>query len=122
MRNTKQKASIQSMNNDNPNLQADNEGKGNAPGCRRINYNELYGKSISIDNELQHVGLKWKLQALPKLSIDRFDLASKARIYHLTQGTCYMWLPKAMDALRYLFEAVGFLACITWTEKRRQQQ
>ena len=55
MSNTKQKASIQSMNNDNLNLQANNEGKGNAPGCRRVNYNELYGKSITNENEIQHV-------------------------------------------------------------------
>ena len=54
MRNTKQKASIQSMNKDNLNPQANNEGKGNTPGCRRKNNNELYGKSITIENPLPH--------------------------------------------------------------------
>ena len=54
MRNTKQKASIQSMNNDNLNLQAKSDGKCNAPRCRCINYNELYGKSITNENDLQH--------------------------------------------------------------------
>ena len=57
MKNTKQKAGIQSMNNDNLNLQAKIDGKGNTPGCRRINYNELYRKSITNENEIQHVGL-----------------------------------------------------------------
>ena len=56
MKNTKQKASIQGMNNDNLNLQAKFEGKSNTPGCRCLDYNELYGKSIKIVNETQHVG------------------------------------------------------------------
>ena len=56
MRNSKQKASIQSINNDNLKLQAKNESKGNALGCRHITYNELYGKSIPIENEMQHAG------------------------------------------------------------------
>ena len=56
MRNTKQKGSIQSISNDNLKLQANIEGKGIAPGCRRINYKELYGKSITIENEMQYVG------------------------------------------------------------------
>ena len=46
MKNTKQKAGIQSMNNDNLNLQIKIEGKSNTPGCRCLNYNELYEKSI----------------------------------------------------------------------------
>ena len=62
MRNTKQNASIQSINNDNLELQAKIEGKCNASGCRRINYSELYGKSIPNENEMQHVGLNWKLK------------------------------------------------------------
>ena len=62
MKNTKQKASIQSMNNDNLNLQANNEAKGNTFGCRRINYYELYGKSITIENEMQRVGLTRKVK------------------------------------------------------------
>ena len=66
MKNTKQKASIQSMNNDNLNLQANNmRGKSNTPGCGRINYNELYGKSITIEKEIQHVGLNRKLELCP---------------------------------------------------------
>ena len=65
MRNTKQKASIQSMNNDNLSLQAEFEGKCNASGCRRKNYNELYGKSIPIANEMQHVRLSCKFNLCP---------------------------------------------------------
>ena len=65
MRNTRQKASIQSMNNDNLNLQANNGGKGITPGCRCINYYELYGTSITIENEMQHVGLNWKFKLCP---------------------------------------------------------
>ena len=70
MKNTKQKASIQSMNNDNLNLQAKNEEKGNTPGCRRINYNELCGKSIPIENEIQLRQLKLhgiKRQKVPEI-------------------------------------------------------
>ena len=99
MRNTKQKASIQSMNNDNLNLQATNEGKGNTPGCRRINYNELYGKSITIENEMQHVGLSWKFKLCPSCLLTGLSSSSRERICHLTQRTRYMWLPNAMDAL-----------------------
>ena len=65
MRNTKQNASIQSMNNGNLNLQANNEGKNNTPGCRHINYNELYGKSMTIENEMHHVGSNWKFNLCP---------------------------------------------------------
>ena len=65
MKNTKQKASIQSMNKDNLNLQATREGKCNASGFRCINYNELYEKSITIDNEIQHVRLNWKFKLCP---------------------------------------------------------
>ena len=65
MKNTKQKASIQSMNNDNLNLQANNEGKGNTSGRRRINYNELYRKLMTIENETQHVGLYRKFKLCP---------------------------------------------------------
>ena len=66
---------------------------------------------------------KLEVQALPKLSIDMACLlSSKERIYHLTQWSRYMWLPNAMDALWYLFDAMGFSACVTWTEKARQQQ
>ena len=122
MRNTKQKASIQSMDNDNLNLQANNEGKCNAPGCRRINYNELYGKSITIENEMQHVGLNWKFKRCPSCLLTGLSSSSKERIYHLTQRTRYMWLPNARDALWYLFDAMGFLACITWTEKAGQHR
>ena len=57
------------MNNDNLNLQANNEGKCNAAGCRRINYNELYEKSIKIEMKC-NMWVKLKNQALPKLSID----------------------------------------------------
>ena len=70
MRNTKEKARIQSINNDNLNLQAKIEGKCNASGCRHVNNNELYGKSITIENEMQHVGLNRKFKPPPKLSID----------------------------------------------------
>ena len=62
MKNSKQKASIQSMNNDNLNLQAKFEGNRNTPGCRCLDYNELYGKSITIENETQHVGLNRKFK------------------------------------------------------------
>ena len=62
---TKQNASIQSMNYDNLNVQANNEGKGHTPGCKRINYNELYGKSIPMENEMQHVGLNRKFKLCP---------------------------------------------------------
>ena len=110
------------MNNDNLNLQANNEGKGNTPGCRRINYNELYGKSITIENEMQHVGLNWKFKLCPSCLLTGLSSSSKERIYHLTQRMRYMWLPHAMDALRYLFDAMGFLAYITLTEKARQHQ
>ena len=65
MRNTKQEASIQSINNDNLNLQEKIESKCNAPGCRCINYNELYKKSITIENEIQHVGLSCKFKLCP---------------------------------------------------------
>ena len=65
MKNTNQKASIQSMNNDNLNRQANNEGKGNTSGRRRRNYNELYRKSMTIENETQHVGLNWKFKLCP---------------------------------------------------------
>ena len=118
MRNAKQKASIQSMNNDNVNnglashkrrrsvqkndivnLQANNEGKGNTPGCRRINYNELYRKSITTENEMQHVGLNRKFRLCPSCLLTGLFSSSKERIYHLTQRTRYMWLPNAMDAL-----------------------
>ena len=122
MRNTKQKASIQSMNNDYLNLQAEIEGKRNAPGCRRINYNELYGKSITIGKKMQHVGLNWKFKLWPSCLLTRLVFVPKERIYHLTQRTRYMWLPNAMDALWCLFDALGFLACITWTDKARQHQ
>ena len=122
MGNTKQKASIQIMSNDNLNLQANDEGKGNASGCRRINYNELYGKSIPIENEMQHVGLNWKFKLCPSCLLPGLSSSSKERIYHLTQRTRYMWLRNAMDALWYPFDAMGFLACITWTEKARQHQ
>ena len=94
MRNTKQKASIQSMNNDNLNSQAINDGKGNTSGCRRINYNEL-----SIETEMQHVGLNWKFKLCPSCLLTGLSSSSKERIYHLTQRTRYMWLPNAMDAL-----------------------
>ena len=97
MRNTKQKASIQSMNNDNLNLQANNEGKGNTPGCRRKNYNELYGKSITIENEMQHSGLNWKFKLCPSCLLT--GLSSSSKETQPTQRTCYMWLPNAMDAL-----------------------
>ena len=62
MRNTKQNASIQSMNNENLNLDAKIQGKCNALGCRRIDYNELYGKSIPIENEMRPVCLKRKFK------------------------------------------------------------
>ena len=122
MRNTKQKASIQSKNIDNLNRQASNEGKGNTPGCRCINYNQQYGKSITIENEMQHVGLHWKLKLCPSCLLTGLSSSSKERIYHLTRRTRYMWLPNPMDALRYLFDAMGFLACMTWTKKARQHQ
>ena len=77
MRNTKQKASIQSMNNDNLNLQATNEGKGNTPGCRRINYNELYRKSITIEDEMQHVGLNWNFKLCPSCPLTGLSSSSK---------------------------------------------
>ena len=90
MTNTKQKASIQRMNNDILNLQADNEGKGNTPGCRHINYNELYGKSITIENEMQHVGLNWKFKLCASCLPTGLSSSSKERIYHLTERTRYM--------------------------------
>ena len=99
MRNTKQKASIQRMNNENRSLEAKIEGKGNTPGCRRITYNELYGKSITIENEMQHVGLNWKFNLGPSCLLTGLSSSSKERIYHLTRRTCYMCLPNAMDAL-----------------------
>ena len=71
MGNTEQKASIQGINNDNLNLQANNEVKCNAPGCRRINYNELYGKSITIENEMQHVRPNWKVKLCPSCLLTR---------------------------------------------------
>ena len=82
MRNTKQKASIQSMNNDNLNLQANNEGKSNTPGCRCINYNELYGNSITIENEMQHVGLNRKFKLCPSCLLTGLSSSCKERIYH----------------------------------------
>ena len=84
MRNTKQKASIQSMNNDKLNLQAKNENKGNTPGCRRISYNELYRKSITIENEMQHAGLNCKYKLCPSCLLTGLFSSSKERIYHLT--------------------------------------
>ena len=120
MKNTKQKASIQSMNNDNLNIRANNEGKGNTPGCRRINYNELYRKSITNGNEMQHVWFNMNFK-LPQLSIDMTCLR------HLTRG--YTSLLNGRVALTsiapagcILVPATGFLACITWTEKARQHQ
>ena len=65
MRNTKQTPSIQSMNNDNLNLQAKIEGKGDASGCRLRIYNELYRKSILIENQMQHVGFNRKFKLCP---------------------------------------------------------
>ena len=65
MRNTKQKASIQNINNENLNRQARIEGKCNTPGCRHINYNELYEKSTPIENEMQHVRLSSKFKLCP---------------------------------------------------------
>ena len=65
MKNTKQKVSIQGLNTDNLNSQASNEGKNNTPGCGRKNYNELHGKSITIENEIQHVGLNRKFKLCP---------------------------------------------------------
>ena len=65
MKNTKQKARIQSMHNDNLNIQANNEGKGNTPGCRRINYNELYGETITNENEMQHVWFNRNFKLCP---------------------------------------------------------
>ena len=99
MRYTKQKPIIQIMNNDNLNLQANNEGKGNTPRCRRINYNQLYGKSVTIENEMQHVGLNWKFKLCPSCLLTGLSSSSKERIYHLTQRRRYMWLHNAMDAL-----------------------
>ena len=67
--------------------------------------------------------VKLEIQPVPKLYIDMTCLSSsKERIYHLTQWTRDMWLPNAMDALWYLFDAMGFLPCIAWTEKARQHQ
>ena len=63
--NTKQNAGIQSMSNDNLNLSAKLEGKSNTPGCRCLDYNELYGKSITIENETQRVGLNRKFKLYP---------------------------------------------------------
>ena len=65
MMNTEQKASIQSMNNDNLNLQTKIERKCNAPGCRRMNYKELNRKLRTIENEIQHVRLYWKFKLRP---------------------------------------------------------
>ena len=67
--------------------------------------------------------VRLEIQALPKLSIDMTCLSSsKERIYSLTQWTRYMWLLNAIDVLWYLFDAMGFSACNTWTEKARQHQ
>ena len=71
---------------------------------------------------MQHVGLNWKFTLCPSCLLTGWSSSSKERIYHLTQRTRYTGLPNAMDALRYLFDAIGFLACITWTEKARQHQ
>ena len=122
MINTKQKTSIQSMNNDKLSLWANNEGKCNTPGCRRINYNELYGKSIQFENEMQHVGSTGNSSSAQAVSLHDLSLSSKEGMYHLTQRMRYMWLPNTMDALWYVFDAMGFLACITWTEKARQHR
>ena len=65
MRNAKQKAGIQSMNNDTLSLQAKLESEGNAPGCRRTKYNELYGKSMRKENEMQHLRLNWQVKLCP---------------------------------------------------------
>ena len=65
MKNTMQKASIQNMNNDNLNLQAKIEGKSTTPRCRCLDYNELYGKSITIENGTQHVELNRKFKLCP---------------------------------------------------------
>ena len=121
MRNTKQKASIQSMNNDNLNLQANNEGKGNTPGCRRINYNELYRKSITVENEMQHEGLNWKFKLCPSCLLTDLSSLPKRGYTTLLNGrvTCG-YLMQWMHW--YLFDAMGFVACITWTEKARQHQ
>ena len=103
MINTKQKASVQSMNNDNSNLQAQIEGTCNTPGCKCINSNELYGKSIPIDNEMQHA-VNMETEALPKLSIDMTCLRhAKRGCTALLNGHVSMWLPGAVDALWYLF-------------------
>ena len=67
--------------------------------------------------------VKLEIKPVPKLSIDMTCLSSsKERIYNLTQWTRYMWLPNAIDALPYLFDAMRFLPCIAWTEKARQHQ
>ena len=71
---------------------------------------------------MQHVGFNWKFKSCPSCLLTGLSSSTKERISHLTQQTSYMWLPTAMDALRYLFDAVGFLACITWTEKAKQHQ
>ena len=65
MKNTMQKASIRNFNDDNLSLQAKIEGKSNTPGFRCLDYNELYGKSITIENETQHVGLHRKFKLCP---------------------------------------------------------
>ena len=71
---------------------------------------------------MQHVGLNWKFKLCPSCLLTGLSSSSKERIYHLTQRTRYMWLPNTTDALWYLFDAMGLLACITWTEKARQHQ
>ena len=111
MRNRKQKASIQSMNNDDLNLQANNEGKGNTHGCRCINYTELYGKSITIENEMHHVGLNRKFKLCPSCLLTGLSLSSKERIYPLTQRTRYMWLPNIQCTIMYM-DVLMYNGCI----------
>ena len=71
---------------------------------------------------MQHVGLNWMFKLCPSCLLTYLSTSSKERIYRLTQRTRYMWLPNAMDALWYLFDAMGFVACITWTERATQHQ
>ena len=64
MENTKQKASIQSINNDDLNFEATREGKCDASECRRMRYNvdccfwlrqlKLHGENVPKTASLRH--------------------------------------------------------------------
>ena len=90
MRNTQQKASIQRMNTDNLNLHAKVEGKCNAPGCIRINYNELYGNSTTIEHEMQHVGFNRKFKLCPSCLLTYLSSYSKRGYTTLLNGTLHV--------------------------------